>query len=336
MRILAIFLLVLGLAIGNAVQAQGIAKVGTAGYQFLKIGVGARSVAMGNAADPLIKDASAMFWNPAMLNFVPNLSVFLNHSNYLADMKFEAFAAAKKLQHLGTVGFQLEYLDSGPIEETTEYAQNGTGKTFSAISYAIGITFARMLTEQFGVGGSIKYVSEDLTHGLGENNRTGAWAVDIGTVYYPNFTALKSLRISMTIRNFGPEVRLRGSYLDFDGTKGVYLEEPSQYKLFPLPLMFRFGIGYDPLVTDNQRLSIAVYGVHPNDNKERANLGAEYVFRNMIALRGGYILNHDTRTFSAGVGFMVGMGNAHLKLDYAYAHYGVLEDVQVFSFLFDW
>ncbi|NOX38894.1 MAG: PorV/PorQ family protein [Calditrichaeota bacterium] len=319
------------------IWAQGIAKVGTAGYQFLKIGVGARGVALGNAVDPMINDASAMFWNPATLNFVENASLFLNHSEYLADMRFEGFAFAKKINRVGVVGVNLVYLDSGPIEETTEFQQNGTGNTFSAVSYSIGISFARMLTEQFGVGGTVKYVSEDLTSGLGEDNRTGAWAVDIGTVYFPGFTLFPSLRMTMAIRNFGPEVRLKGTYYDFNGIKGVFEDYPSEYKYFPLPLTFRFGIGYDPIDRENQKLTIAVYGEHPNDNLERVNMGAEYIFNNIIALRGGYILNHDTRTFSAGVGFNIGLfGNSRLKIDYAYAHYGVLEDVQVFSFVFDW
>ena len=40
---------------------------GTAGFQFLKLGVGARPVAMGSAYTAVADDANALFWNPAGL-----------------------------------------------------------------------------------------------------------------------------------------------------------------------------------------------------------------------------------------------------------------------------
>jgi hypothetical protein len=337
MKKCVLIIVIIGLLFGGNLFAQGIAKVGTAGYQFLKIPAGARGVSLGDAGDVIIRDASTMFLNPAALNYVENYSVFINHSEYLADMSHEAIGIAKNFSGLGTIGINLVYLDSGPIDETTVEFQNGTGNTFNAKSYAVGISFARMLTDRFGVGANVKYVNEDLTSGLSEDNATGAWAVDMGTYYYPGFKYFENLRLSMSIRNFGPEVRLSGSYYDFDGIKGQFLEEESSYSEFPLPLTFRFGIGFDPVDTKNHKLSLAVMGEHPNDNKERLNLGSEYVFNNLLALRGGYVLNHDTRTFSAGFGLQINaLGNTSLKIDYAYTQYGVLEDFQIFSLLFDW
>jgi len=337
MRRYFIFILMIILMTSLNSWAQGIAKVGTAGYQFLKIVSGARGLALGDAGDPIVFDASSMFWNPATLNFTKNSSLFLAHGNYLADMNYEAFGFSKVLKGVGVVGVNMVYLDSGPIEETTVEMQNGTGNTFSAVSYAVGVSFARLLTERFGIGGSVKYVNENLTKDLGEDNSTGAWAVDLGTIYYPGFERFESLRLTMSVRNFGPEVRLKGQYYDFDGIKGEFLTEPTDYKEFPLPLMFRFGLGYDPIDNATHKLSIAIIGEHPNDNLERVNLGAEYTFLKIISLRGGYVLNHDVRTFSAGLGLNLSVfGQTNLKIDYGYAHYGVLEDLQMFSLIFDW
>jgi hypothetical protein len=283
-------------------------------------------------------DASAMFWNPARLNQIENFSLFLSHSEYLADMSFESFGFAKNVAGIGVIGLNLIYLDSGPIEETTIEFQSGTGKTFSALSYAVGLSYARKLTDRFSIGFNFRYVNEDLTNGLaGADNATGAWAIDAGTVYYPRFKNLESLRLSMSIRNFGPETRLQGTYVDFDGNQGEFLDENSEFSLFPLPLMFQFGIGYDPIETQMHKLSLAIIGEHPNDNLERLNLGAEYMFNNLIALRGGYVLNHDTRTFSAGVGTLLNIiGDTALRVDYGYAHFRVLEDVQHISLSFNW
>ena len=45
----------------------GRGKVGTTGFQFLKIGPSARAVAMGESFIALANDASAMYYNPAGL-----------------------------------------------------------------------------------------------------------------------------------------------------------------------------------------------------------------------------------------------------------------------------
>ena len=46
--------------------AQEFAKVGTSGTQFLKLGVGARSVGLGGAFVAVVNDASSVYWNPSL------------------------------------------------------------------------------------------------------------------------------------------------------------------------------------------------------------------------------------------------------------------------------
>jgi hypothetical protein len=331
-----IYVVLFTLLLALSLSAQSsIEKVGTAGYQFLKITHGGRGVAMGDALGPVAGDASAVFWNPARLNMIQDYSVFVSHTEYLVETQVEAFALSKRFAGLGVVGINLVYMNLGDIEETTVFQQNGTGRTFTPVSYAVGLSFARMLTTKFGIGANVKYVNEDLTSGLGMDNSTGAWAVDIGTIYYPNFSNLESLRLAMSVKHFGPEVQLSGDYLDYDD--GQLLSDPEEYKLFPLPLTFEFGVALDPFKNDFNRLTVSVVGQHPNDNSERLNLGAEYAIREMFALRGGYIVNHDTRGMNAGLGLNLGIfGDTTAKLDYGYAHFGVLADIHVLSFSFDW
>lgn len=310
-------------------------KVGTAGYQFLKIGHGARGVAMGDAYAPVADDASAVFWNPANLNKIDNFSIFTSHISYLADIKIDVFSAAKHVAGIGVFAINMVYMNSGEMEETTVYQQNGTGRTFKSIAYTFGISYARMLTDKFGIGANFKYVNEDLTNGLDQDNATGTWAVDLGTIYYPRFSNMESLRLIMSVRNFAPEIQLAGTYQDYD--KGQLIEEGSEYKLFPLPLNFEFGVAMEPWEDENNRLTLSLVGVHPNDNSERVNLGAEYMFRNMFAVRGGYIINHDTRNLNAGFGIkLTTLKRFTFKLDYAFAEYGILESAQFFSLTLDW
>ena len=54
---------------------QIITKSGTTVAQFLKIGVDARSTAMGNAGVGLTSNLSSMFWNPAGLATLKGVGV---------------------------------------------------------------------------------------------------------------------------------------------------------------------------------------------------------------------------------------------------------------------
>ena len=45
-------------------SAQSFNKAGRASFQFLKIGVGARQTAIGEAGISVVRDVNAVFWNP--------------------------------------------------------------------------------------------------------------------------------------------------------------------------------------------------------------------------------------------------------------------------------
>ena len=108
------------LLIAGISTAQEFAKVGTAGAQFLKIGVGSRGIAMGEAYDAVGNDATSIFWNPAGLAFVKNQSVMFSHANWIADISYDAAAYAYSLGAIGVVGLSFAYLNSGDIEETLQ------------------------------------------------------------------------------------------------------------------------------------------------------------------------------------------------------------------------
>ncbi len=320
----------------NIVYGQELAKVGTAGYQFLKVGMDARGAALGDAVSPMTDDSRAVFWNPVMLTKMNDWSVAFTHSRYLAGMSMEGFSLGKTLPGIGTIALFGTFFNSGDMEETTVAQQNGTGRMFQSQSYSAGVSFARMLTEKFGMGVNIKYVSEDLTNGqLDEDNSTSSWAVDIGSVYYPRFNFAESFRLVMYIRNFGPEIQLAGTHIDFD--QGQQLPDPVDFSIFQMPLNFYFGFGYDLWDSDANKITFAALLEHPNDNEERGNFGLEYMWNNLISLRGGYVLNHDSRSLSGGVGFNLKTFDTFtLKLDYAYVDYGVLDDIQYFTVAIDW
>lgn len=342
--------------IPSALFSQEFAKVGTAGAQFLKIGVGARGIGMSEAFSAVCNDASSIYWNPAGLTYVKNTSILLAHTNWLVDISYEATAIAKTVKNIGTFGFSVAYLSSGDIEETTVEMQNGTGRTFNAGNLMVGISYAKQLSDKFSIGGNVKYIEERL-----DTDKAWAWAVDVGTLYYTGFN---SLRMGLYIRNFGPELKIDGTYVDYDDGSPILDPEtqaPEQQDYLPyhMPMTFAAGLAYDFFEASNQKLTVAMDLLHPNDNVEKLAFGAEVTLFNIVAIRAGYIspfnllgrvdgeienreerdeysldVNNYTQTFSAGMGLQVNMPTlGNLSLDYAYTDFGILDWVHRGSIL---
>jgi len=315
-------LLVLGLLVFCGVAGAGeFAKVGTSGAKFLEIPIGARGVAMGNAFLSLSDDHTAMFWNPAGLVHAKKKTVIAEHINWFADITYDAFGLAYKVNDMWSVGFFGASMNSGDIEETTVERPLGTGENYSVTNLQTGISLSMNLTDRFSLGTNIKYVREDL-----DTEISSSYSVDIGTMYD---TRWHTVRIAMSIRNFGPEIELDGGYYDYNN--GSQLEDESTFLPYHFPMTFRLGIAFDPILTDIQRLTLVGELEHPNDNVERLNFGGEYAFREMFFIRGGYTFNHDTLGLSAGLG----MRWTAFSVDYAFTNFGILDDVHRFGFSFN-
>ena len=67
----------------SSVQAQTVSGTGTTAAAFLKIGVGARALAMGEACATQAEDITALYWNPAGLARLQSPQILVNHFDYL-------------------------------------------------------------------------------------------------------------------------------------------------------------------------------------------------------------------------------------------------------------
>jgi long-subunit fatty acid transport protein len=293
-----LLLLLPGLAFGQA-------KVGTAGAQFLEIGVSARAVGMGDAFVAVADDATAMYYNPAGLTQLYDREVTVAAIDYPADIQYGFAGIAYPLYRFGGVlGVGFYALDAGQMDETTyEYSQ-GTGRTFSAASYALGLSYARNLTDRFSVGLTLKFIDEHY-----EDERSSGWAADVGTSYNTGF---RNFKISMVITNFGPDM--------------TFISES-----YPLPINFRFGGAIDVLESERQRGTFSLEAQHPSDNLEKYNAGFEYSYDEHYFLRVGQRFNYDEGTFSVGGGIHVPLQSMDLQLDYAYQDMGRLTQAHRFT-----
>ena len=111
-------------------------RAGISTAQFLKIGVGARSAAMGESFVAVSNDASAIFWNPAGIASLKKNEVLLTHNNWIADISYN-FAGIAIPMELGTFAIFVVSLNMGEMEVRTEYEQEGTGELFDAADLAL-------------------------------------------------------------------------------------------------------------------------------------------------------------------------------------------------------
>jgi len=291
----------------------GQAKVGTAGAQFLEIGISARAIGMGEAFLGVSDDASVLYYNPGALSILTQKEVIFTHVEYPADIHFEFGGFVLPVPQLaGTFGVSFSWLgmDDMPITDYTNI--HGTGQMFNAADYALGLSYGAGLTDRFSLGLTFKYIAQYI-----ETQRATGWASDIG-VYYD--TGFRNFKICMVLANFGPDMK--------------FITEP-----YPLPIDFRFGTSIDVVQTESSTLTFAVQGSHPNDNLEKYNFGMEYWFNDMFALRAGKKFNYDyydSGDFGGGLTFGAGaklpISTLNLSIDYAYQDFGWLDSVNRFTF----
>lgn len=330
-------LILVGLALLVSFPAWGreVTKAGTTSAAFLNIDQGARGVGMGSAFVSVVDDISATYWNPAGIARMKGGQASFSNTQWIADIAYNHAAVAVPVGGVGTLGVSAQFLTMGDMERTTTMEPEGTGETFSAGSYAFVLSYGRNLTDRFSIGFNAKYVQEKIFH----MNARGV-AFDVGTLFD---TQLEGLRLGMSISNYGTKMQMSGQDVlvqkDIDATvsgNNPNINANLQTDKWDMPLLFRVGMSVDVLKgLYDSNLTLAVDALHPNDDVESVNVGAEYVFHDMVALRAGYksLFAKDSEeglTFGGGVNYRM-FGASSLVLDYAWGDFGVLKEIQKFS-----
>ncbi|HKJ66564.1 MAG TPA: PorV/PorQ family protein [bacterium] len=304
-------------------SSGALKKLGQTGLKFLDVGMGARPAAMGEAYALLGDDANAMFYNPAgIVKMRSTVDLTVTHTAWIADITYNAAALVLNMEEWGNFGLSAISPDYGTIVGT-QIADNNQGYVetgnIDAGAFALGLAYARQLTNKFTIGAHFKYASQNLgavqleEGGERVENTVSGLAYDLGTMFYPRFSGWESFGFGMSIKNFSSQFK--------------YAETP-----FQLPLTFSLGfagnllelIGVAPEV---QALNFEVDALHPRDYTERLHVGAEYSWKNMVSLRSGYKFNYDEEGLSFGIGLNVyGIG-----VDYAYSDFGTFNFVNRIS-----
>jgi Type IX secretion system protein PorV len=319
--------------------AGGFSKVGTAAAQFLKIGVGARAMALGGTFTSIANDVSTIYWNPAGITNINSVSIGFTHTQWFADITHDFAGISIPISSSDFVAIQATTLNTGEQEVTTVAQPEGTGVFYEVRDLAFGLSYGRQLSDRFSVGVSAKYVMQSLY-----NVQASSITFDLGSYLRTGF---HNMIIGMAISNFGGEMKLEGRDLititdlneEISGNYNPDARLTTQN--YPLPLIFRVGIsmdfigGTDPIInSESSRFTLALEGTHLNDNNERLNIGGEFAWTETVFARAGYKINYDQEEYTFGAGLKVPLGNQIIVFDYAFIQFNDLGNVSQFTLEF--
>lgn len=313
-----------------------VKKSGLTGAAFLKVGVGARAVAMGSAVTSIPEDINQFFWNPAGIAMSNNQwQVTFTHNRWIADLSHNAAAVGHDFGNIGTFAIGFISLGVSDIEADRDVVPSflagsftpfdtETGATYDYLDLALQLTWARNFTDRLSLGTSFKIISQNI-----DSESATAFAFDFGAIYKIGF---RNATIGARINNLGKDLK----FFDIGA---------------PLPLNFSIGASISLYSNENNNIVIMADATKPQDSDQLIFTGGEYTFGDFFSVRGGWKFNYsgvdDTKRnefdgeiidvprteegFSVGGGLKVPISDNEAKLDYAYTEFGILDSVHRFS-----
>ncbi len=169
-----------------------VAQSGETGLSFLKLGVGARSVGMGEAQAAIATDATAIYYNPGGLAEASKTSVLVMHKEWIQDVRTEFLGVNIPFEEFA-IGIGINTTNTGDIQLRT---QPGPSEgTFSSHDFAGSFSIARRIIPELSVGASFKFLYEKIF--VDEASGVG---FDVGALYK---SPVEGLRFALVGSNFG-------------------------------------------------------------------------------------------------------------------------------------
>lgn len=279
---------------GTAAAEQTNYGIGNAAAAELRVGLGARPAAMGEAFISLADDANAVTWNPAGLGRVRQIQAGFSHALYFADISFDQINYAQSLADGSGVGAAVNYFNFGTFDKLDESGLNADSFTPMALCLTGG--YGRRIIPALYAGANVKYVREQI-----DASTYSAWGVDLGV----QWDAPGEVKAALVAQNLGT---------DIEGS--------------PLSRMIRLGAsrGIPALIQSGDAWNVAVdmnWSLVDMQSMS-VNIGSEYWYQNLAAARVGYRIRNQDDPEASGLSAGLGVKYSMFNIDYALVAFGDL------------
>ncbi len=277
-------------------------NAGTRAMTFLKIGVGAKAIGMGESQVAATDDLYASFWNPAGLTKIQKPQLALMHNEWFAKINHEFLGFALPIGK-NTVGASANFLSFGELQGRDQEGNETT--LFRPYDLVVALSYARSFSPRLAFGVNAKLLREQIAEDSGRGI-----AFDLGGLYA---FANVPLSLGFNAQHIGPRVQ--------------YVEDA-----FELPFTFRLGTAYKLW---NDAAVLTMDFIRPTDNDNSIGIGAAYTIGNILQLRAGYNYKFGGNDLGATSGLRGGFGLTLRKfqIDYALVPLGDLGLTHRFSLL---
>ena len=287
------------------VRAQVIRKNDPIFYQKKS---GAKQVAMAEAFTGLADDINLMRYNIGGLGYLPRTILSLNYYKWVDDTQQGGLGLALPTRY-GIVGIDLNYfyeVKSSLVDQSLI-----SEKFYKNNDLAFSIGYGRSL-KKLSLGAGLNFLHQNIIH-----ESTTALSFDLGILYRTKYLSFGTTVQNIAISKF----------------KFSYYKES-------LPEIYRAGIGGHFPVVENLKINMDVDFAYMRNNSARFCSGAEFVIRDVLAIRGGYKFhNFEENRWAVGLGLMVPMDwlfNSLTRFDYAFSPLGISgRSTHRFSLVFD-
>jgi hypothetical protein len=248
---------------------------------YLRLGAGARPLAMGGAFVAVANDATAGYWNPAGLSRVAEPQLVGMHSLLALDRRYNYVAAAYPFGAAGTISLSWVNYSVADIE-----ARDGNGEAtgeFANGENAFLISYGKTLRSDLALGGTVKL----LRHDLAGRSAAGV-GYDLGVLFKPR----EYLALGASAQNLQTR---------------IYWDNRAKTKE-TFPPMKRVGFQVKPLAFVN--LSVDYEIIARQGGKWHA--GGELDFGNKLVLRVG----NDGGALAFGVALLPPVSRQTLAVEY--------------------
>lgn len=305
-----ILLGILVMAANASYAAKIHPKAGTTSAPFLKLGIGARAIAMGQSFVAVADDATAPEWNPAGTSSILYRQVVAMHHIHFQGIsqdfvgyvnpsnKWTWAVAVRGLFYPNDLERRSGLGEGIPEDPLTEFTDKFGGND---ISFALNMS--KKFQNGVNAGVNLKFIRQKIDVETGST-----FAVDLGLLSdFPYYFGRpwENMSWGAVLQNLGPGIK--------------FIE-----RSYELPLNIKAGVAYRPM---QDKLTVAFDYNHSIDNYPYISIGSEWNFYKMMTLRSGYRYKGHGNDLGALSGLSAGMGFSFLadsSLDYAFLPQGDL------------